>query len=267
MKYIKSLSQYLFERLNSARGKMRQLVDYFDKSIEEKEELLPEFFDEYYPNILENWSMDNSSYFLELDEYDTEEEAYDNIIYPESSNELIGEAEKSYKEFLIGVVENIFKSNPYDLDLAMLPLYVTYTYEGDAEDEWLVHFTHDDETLESILNDKCFHGIPNIDHLAITAMSEEWVEDGFCFAFDLQNVYSNFRDGDGGHYGDRGILFKASGIKLYHNGDNEIQTVFIGNQVSNMIPFWYDSKTKEFYNRDNSIRTTDSDDFFEEMIK
>jgi hypothetical protein len=149
----------------------------------------------------------------------------------------------------------------------MLPLYVTYTYEGDAEDEWLVHFTHDDETLESILNDKCFHGIPNIDHLAITAMSEEWVEDGFCFAFDLQNVYSNFRDGDGGHYGDRGILFKASGIKLYHNGDNEIQTVFIGDQVSNMIPFWYDSKTKEFYNRDNSIRTTDSDDFFEEMTK
>lgn len=267
MKYIKNLSQYLFEKLSTANGrKMRQLVDYFEKSIEEKEEELPEFFDKHYPNILENWSMENSSYFLELDDYDTEEEAYENIIYPEASNELIGNAKKAYKEFLIGVVDNISNNNPYDLDYSMLPLYVTYNYEGDAEDEWLVHFTGNDENIQFILNDKCFRGISNMDNLAITATADEWVEDGYCFAFDLQNIQYNFRDG-GSKYGNSGILFKSSGIKLHHNGDDEIQVVFIGNQVNNMIPFWYDSDTKEFYNKNNTIRTKESDDFFEEMTK
>ena len=266
MKYIKKLSQYLFERLNSAKGKMRQLVDYFDKSIEEKEELLTEFFDEHYPNIFENWSMDNSSYFLDLDDYDSEEEAYDNIMYPETSNDLSGDVEKEYKEFLIEVVENAVNNNenPYNLDL--FPLYVTYTYEGDVENDWLIHFTEDDERIEAILNDKYFHGISNMDYLAVTAAADEWVEDGYCFAFDLRNVGYNFKSGYS-HYGHTGILFKSDGVQLYHKGDDEIQVVFIGNQVSNMIPFWYDSKTKEFHNRDNSIRTTDSDDFFEEMTK
>ena len=32
-----------------------------------------------------------------------------------------------------------------------------------------------------------------------------------------------------------------------------------------MIPFYYDQDTKELYNEDNSIRTNEIDDFFEEL--
>jgi hypothetical protein len=269
MKYIKNLSQFLVERLNSAEGRrMMQLVDYFDKTIEEKEEELPEFFDNNYPQIFENWCMDNSEYFLDMEGYDSEEEALENVIYPTTHYELnyYPEAEKAYKEFLVGVVDDVFKNNSYDLDLCVLPLYVTYTHEGDVEDDWLVHFTGEKESQESILKSGYFNGISEMKNLAITAAANEWVDDGYCFSFSLNDIGYNFKS-DYSHYGEYGILFKSSGIKLYHNGDDEIQTIFIGNQVSNLIPFWYDSKTKELYNKDNTIRTNDYEEFFEQMTK
>lgn len=269
MKYIKNLSQYLlFERLNSARGKMMQLVDYFDKTIEEKENELPKFFDDNYPEILSDWGINNYEYFVELDEYDSEEEAIENITYPTTHYELsyYPEAEKAYKEFLIKIIDDVFNNNPYNLNLVVLPLYVTFSYEGDVIDDWLVHFTSEKESQESILESQCFHGISNLYNLAISAGADEWVEDGFCFSFDLENIYENFKSGYS-HYGDKGILFKSNGVKLYHNGDNEHQVIFIGNQVSKLIPFWYDSDTKEFYNKNNTIRTKDSDEFFDRMTK
>lgn len=154
------------------------------------------------------------------------------------------------------------------MNLTVLPLYVTYSYEGDIENDWIVHFTSE-ENIEPILKSQSFHGLSNMYNLAISMSTdddERGVDGGYCFGFDLQDVYSNFKDGYG-HYGNNGILFKSSGIKLYHNGDNETQVIFIGNQVSNLIPFWYNSKTKEFYNKDNTIRTRESDEFFEQMIK
>ena len=269
MKYMKNLSDFLIERLNSAKDrKMMDLVNYFDKSIEEKEEELPKFFDDNYPEILENWCMDNFNYFLDLESYESEEEALENIEYPTTRYELnnFPEALKSYKEFLVEIVDDLFNNkNPYNLYI--LPLYVTYTYDDDVEDDWLVHFTSE-ENIESILESQSFHGLSNMYNLAVSATSNEdeyGVDGGYCFSFALDDVDYNFKSGYS-HYGNSGILFKSSGIKLYHRGDDELQVIFIGNQVSNLIPFWYDSKTKEFYNKDNTIRTRESTDFFDQMI-
>ena len=264
MKYIKNLSQFLVEKLTNVTGKMKQLVDYFDKTIEEKENELPEFFDDNYPQVFSDWVLNNSGYFVDLEGYDSEDEAFENIIYPETYNDLTPDVLKIYKEFLVGIVDDIFNNNPYDL--YELPLYVTFTYEGDVVDDWLVHFTSEDESLENILKSQSFHGLSNMKNLPQSAGADEWVEGGYCFAFDLGDIYSNFKNGYS-HYGDKGILFKSSGIKLYHNGDDEIQVIFIGNQVSNLIPFWYDSVTKELYNKDNTIRTKDIDEFFDQMTK
>jgi len=255
----------IIERLNNAKGRnMMNLVDYFEKSIEEKEDELPQFFQTNYPNILDEWTTQNPDFFVELDEYDSEEEAYDNIIYPTTYYELEPNILEEYKKFLIEIV-NVFKDNPYDLDLNILPLYVTYTYEGDVVDDWIVHFTDYKDNIKSILKNQHFVGIPNIYNLAITSSNtEDYTEEGYCFGFHIDDIYENFKDGYS-HYGNYCILFKASGIKLYHNGDEEHQVIFIGNQVSNLIPFTYDGKTKELYNK--NIRTKDFEYFFEEIIK
>lgn len=260
----------IFENLMSSR-KMIDLMNYFNRSIEGKEEDLPKFFDDNYPHVLEDWCINNSNYFLDMEGYDSEEEALEDITYPTTRYKLMNypEAYEEYKSFLVGVIDDLNKKrNPYNLDMCILPLYVTFGYEGEVEDDWIIHFTENEENINSILKGGFFNGLVNMDNLAISAAAEDRSEDGdgYCFGFHIDDVQENFKSGYG-HYGDSGILFRGSGIKLYHNGDGETQTIFIGNQVSNLIPFWYDSKKKEFYNRDGSIRGSfsDMDEFFEKL--
>ena len=55
------------ERLNNAEGRnMQKLVNYFEKSIEEKEDELPEFFQVNYPHIFDNWVYDNPDFFISV---------------------------------------------------------------------------------------------------------------------------------------------------------------------------------------------------------
>lgn len=252
--------------------KMIDLVQYFKKTREEQEEELPKFFDDNYSHILENWCIDNYNYFIDMDGYDSEEEAMENITYPTTRYELSSypEAIEDYKNFLVKIINDFsYSNNPYNLDSRILPLYLTFTYEGDVEDDWIVHFTENDENINSILKSGYFHGLVNMNNLAISAVAEDRSYedgDGYCFGFHIDDVQENFKEGYG-HYGDSGIIFKGSGIKLYHNGDNETQTIFIGNQISNMIPFWFDSKKKEFYNKDRSIRMEfgDIEEFFNKI--
>ena len=256
--------------------KMIDLVLYFRKTIEEKEEDLPRFFDQNYPYVLEDWCTENYNYFLDMDGYDNEEDAMNDITFPTTRYELQSypEAYEEYKQFLVGIIEDFSHSNnPYNLRSDLLPLYVTFGYEGEVEDGWIIHFTGDNENINSILKDGYFLGLSNMDNLAISAGADEMYGraedgDGYCFGFHIDDVQENFKSGYG-HYGDSGIIFKGDGIKLYHNGDDETQTIFIGNQVKNMIPFWFDSNKKEFYNKDNSIRMpfNDIDEFFERLTK
>lgn len=266
------LFEELIDNFHSSR-RMIELILYFKKSIEEKEDELPKFFDENYPDVLSDWCINNSSYFLELEDYDTEDEAFENIVYPTTHYELgnFPEAEKAYKEFLVNIVDSNFKGFDYD-DITVLPLYLTYSYHDDVEDDWLIHFTEGDENISSILKSQSFHGISDMKYLACTAQAAEddenegWVEGGYCFAFHIDDIDYNFKNGYS-HYGHCGFLFKSSGIKLYHKGDDELQVIFIGNMVKNLIPFWYDSDTREFHDKQNTIRTDDFEEFSNKMIE
>lgn len=253
--------------------KMIDLVLYFRKTIEEKEADLPRFFDVNYPHVLEDWCAENYNYFLDMEGYDNEEDAMNDITFPTTRYELQSypEAYEEYNKFLVGVIDDLYKNkNPYNLNECLLPLYVTFGYEGGVEDDWIIHFTGDNENINSILKSGYFHGLSNMDNLAISAASEEYSYDGdgYCFGFHIDDVQENFKSGYG-HYGDSGIIFKGDGVRLYHKGDDETQTIFIGNTVRDMIPFWFDSSKKEFYNKDNSIRMSfnDIDEFFERLTK
>ena len=252
-------------------GRMGDLVRYFEKTIKEKEEELPSFFNTHYPHIFDAWTSENSTYFVHIEDYDSEEEAMDNIVYPSTPYELKAhyeEAYEEYKKFLVDIIDDYMKGdNPHDLVPYLMPLYLTFNFEGVVENDWIIHFTSEEDTQKEILESGHFIGIPNLNNLAISAGNEEsWAEDGYCFGYDIHDVYYNFQN-NGVSYGEYGILFRASGIKLYHNGDEELQTVFIGNQVKDMVAFDYDSKTKMFSTKDNSIREKDINVFFEKLTR
>ncbi len=267
MIYLKTFNT--FKKITeSFATKIYDLIRYFEKPIQEKIEELPEFFERNYPdNILIDWCSDNISYFTE----NVDDEEAD-IFIPDGVYALVQypEAYKAYCEFLYEIssnIKDIFNNNPYNLKPHLLPLFITYSYEDDVKDGWLVHFTMELETVESIIEDGHFKGIPNVDNLTVTAGNEEeWVEDGYCFAFDISDSYYNFRD-EYAKYGTNGVIFKSSGIKLFHAGDDEHQVVFIGNTATNMIGFHQDEKTGFFYTLDKKIIDKDFYKFIEKVLE
>ena len=81
MKYIKLYEAYkkyyvLNEKISR---RMMNLIDYFNKTIAEKIDDLPMFFQENYPHILFDWCDDNIQYFMDdNDDIEVGDEDYDN---------------------------------------------------------------------------------------------------------------------------------------------------------------------------------------------
>ena len=64
---------------------------------------------------------------------------------------------------------------------------------------------------------------------------------GYNFAYLLSD-FVRYAKGDysrgsrGYKYGDEAVIFRASGIKVWHHGDQEPQVIFYGNTATNIIP-------------------------------
>lgn len=65
---------------------------------------------------------------------------------------------------------------------------------------------------------------------------------GYNFAYTLNDFIkygkSNNFYGSGYKYGSEGVIFRASGIKLWHYTDEEYQVIFYGNTAKNIIPIF-----------------------------
>lgn len=254
----------LLELNTDNNRRLYDLVAYFNKTVEEKEKELPQFFHDNYPHVYDQWTEQNLDYFKDPDYNEDEDDGDFEFRVPEFYHHLEDKYLKEYTQFLVEIIDNFRQGdNPYDLSLDVLPLYYTFTYEGTVEDDWLIHFTEHEDTQEQIIESGYFLGIPSLYNLAISAANEEdWVKDGYCFAYEYSDSYYNYKNGTI-KYGNYGVLFKGSGVKLYHGGDEEHQVVFIGDQVSNMIPF--DTDGKSFKTKDGSIKENDIEDFMAKL--
>lgn len=254
----------LFNKLNevvaTTSTKMYDLIHYFEMPFEDKIKLLPAFFHRNYPTIFDDWCLNNIGDFEEVDEdYILPDGIYNLSQYPE--------AYEKYCNFLYDISYAAIhgNDNPHNLNLAILPPFLTFSYEGDVNNEWLCHFCSEFETVKNIINDKHFLGIDDIDHITITAVNDnEKIPNGYCFAYDIDDTYYNFAIGI--KYGTNGVIFKSSGVKLFHSGDDEMQVIFIGNTAKNMVGFYRDEKTNVFYTLDKKISDVDFNEFKEKVI-
>jgi hypothetical protein len=78
-----------------------------------------------------------------------------------------------------------------------------------------------------------------------THFKNEMKSGGYNFAYDIKN-WERYASGRFGFkYGKEAVMFKASGVKVWHNGDNEEQVVFIGSTAKDIVPLteyggdWY----------------------------
>lgn len=77
---------------------------------------------------------------------------------------------------------------------------------------------------------------------------------GYNFAYTLSDFPKYAKKSGGYKYGSEAVVFNASGIKVWHYGDEEPQVIFYGNTAKNIIPITSGENTEfAIYSKDNKI--------------
>lgn len=117
-----------------------------------------------------------------------------------------------------------------------------------VKNQWLVHFCSDPL---SIAINGFSRGVSNYKTLGLTGWIplDEKKSHGYNFAFlasDIEKQKKTSRLEFGGEiykYGAHAVVFKASGIKVWHVGDREYQVIFDGKTAKNIVPIEKDFPT------------------------
>ncbi len=128
-------------------------------------------------------------------------------------------------------IDYLMANNPADA-----PSWSTLSYEGLVKNQWLIHFTDD---AWGIANNGFKFGTDDMDRAALSTWFTEASKQsgGFNFAFLLSDFmrYSGARGGSP-KYGKEAVIFRASGIKIWHSGDEEPQIIFRGSEARDIVP-------------------------------
>jgi hypothetical protein len=131
------------------------------------------------------------------------------------------------------------------------PLWYFFSNAKIVKNTWLTHSTNSD-AFGNILHDGFSKGI-SVGEEEMLGLSTHFGEidksnGGYNFAFDADNCkyvrLSLKRYGDGAHL----ILFRASGVQAFHEGDDEYQVIFLGETARDFVFFVQDGGEWMFYN-------------------
>lgn len=169
-----------------------------------------------------------------LDGYDGE--TYDIIITLEEENP---ELYREYGEWLYNKIEE------YSLEVPDSDYPAWSFFDRDIQiikNEWLIHFTEKGNAYD-IAKDGFTIGVDEIDKLGLTTHLSQIDKEygGFNFAYTIDDFKGYAKSGGLGSryeykYGNEAVLFQASGVRTWHYGDEEHQTIFYGSTAKNIIP-------------------------------
>lgn len=175
-------------------------------------------------------------------------------------NDLIERLEYNSDEFF----NIIFKSYELTSDLynhlASIGKTPTYCIEAPAflffsqpqivKNEWLVHFS---DNAFHIAQDGFLYGTQDINSLAYTGCGD--IEGKFGEGYDFAYYASSANDVyycagntfETPKYGSEFVLFRASGVSVFHDGDEERQVIFYGPSAKSIIYIRKDVSSSEYY--------------------
>ena len=220
------------------------LKDYFMEPKSSKKLYLPHEYYYFFDDFLDETDTfferpkesKNSDY---VDEPDDEVDMFDSDI------ELMTWLENNDKDIYNKFAEYLFdKISNYTLPINDSD-YPAWSYFDDnpqiIKNQWLIHFTND---ADGIAKNGFKYGVDDMTKLGLTTHLGEFDKKygGYNFAYTLndfskygQSSYGNWTK-SGYKYGNEAVIFNASGIKLWHHGDEEPQVIFYGNTAKNIIP-------------------------------
>ncbi|MFW5847578.1 MAG: hypothetical protein ACOCVF_01480 [bacterium] len=200
---------------------MIALKNYLNIDDEDKIKYLPheypqfidDFFDEY------NIKLDTPNNYRQYELVAWLENKYNNIFL-------------QYGKYLFEKIKN------YSLDIfdSEYPTWSFFSNPDLVKNQWLIHFTHD---AESIAREGFTMGVDDINMLGLTTYLSDSSKKygGYNFAYTINDFLKyNNASRNNLKYGEEVVLFTASGLRLFHYGDDEYQVIFYGSTAKNIIP-------------------------------
>jgi len=239
---------------------MIYLKDYFNMPEIQKKKYLPHEYPYEINNFLIDFSYDNDFEFtypkdsVDVDGEDTgnELEGYELVEWIEKNNP------KLYNAFADWLYKKI---NDFSLDIPDFdyPAWAFFDSPELIKNQWLIHFTNN---ADNIANNGFVYGVNDINKLGLTTHLGDFEKKygGYNFAFTI-NDYRRYYNNKFG-YGKEAVIFKASGIKLYHNSDMQQQVIFYGNTANNIIPITAgENRRFGIFNKKNGRIIYENDNF------
>lgn len=215
------------------------LKDYFKTPIEKKKHYLPFSYYQFFRDFLIEEDIDfEDPKDLVASNYEGEPDEEVNMF--DDDLDLMYWLETNNAELFDRYVNYLYER----VLSATLPIgdeeYPAWSYFSDnpevIKNQWLVHFTrHEDD----IARDGFKYGVSEMDKLGLTTYLSDFEKKygGYNFAYTIDDMkrYARVRKGLY-KYGEGAVLFRASGIRIYHETDREPQVIFYGNTARDIIP-------------------------------
>jgi hypothetical protein len=217
------------------------LRDYLSMPESSRKQFLPDEYYYLFDDFLEETGIDfempketvPSNY---ADEPDEEVDMFDDNL--ELMTYLMNYEEHIYESFADYLYDKIL-GNTLPIDDSEYPAWSYFSDNPELiKNQWLIHFTND---AEGISNNGFKYGVDDMTKLGLTTNMSEFDKKygGYNFAYTLNDFvrYSkrSYTQGGGYKYGKEAVIFNASGIKVWHHGDEEPQVIFYGNTAKNII--------------------------------
>jgi hypothetical protein len=142
------------------------------------------------------------------------------------------------------IVTEYYRDHQYDQDFDEDLSQEYFDYNGLVKNQWLVHFTND---AWGIARNGFKYGVDDPANLALTTHLPDSAKKrgGYNFAFLATDNYMGYVGGRYGDmkYGKEAVVFRAGGIEVDHNTDNETQVIFWGASARDIVPITEDSNT------------------------
>lgn len=126
-------------------------------------------------------------------------------------------------------------------DYVHRPGYPSWNYmdfRGYVKNQWLIHFS---DHAKDIWRDQTFkYGLDDYTELGLTTYYKDEAKQfgGYNFAYDVGDFVRYARSryhSRGWKYGKEAVMFRASGVKVWHWGDEEPQVIFVGRTARDIV--------------------------------
>jgi hypothetical protein len=153
--------------------------------------------------------------------------------------DLIDKMKIKNNSFYKSMVENIMRMT-YNKSLLYMYYedYPSWVYFDNSPElirnTWCVHFTND---AAGIVKNGFKYGVSDYSKLGLTTLMDDDDKKygGYNFAYTVYDFDKYYRRNNDFKYGEEIVIFIASGLKVWHYGDEEPQVIFLGKDAKNIV--------------------------------